>query len=127
VHCSSVYLPDIHCNKFKLHSIYLYMLQGRRCSKHDANSMLLHMRSAHGQDCVAHALHLLIMNDGIYKIPELVDLLHRYKTAVVKLQSGILWTTKEPKQTTDESLIRFLRRYQRRSVCYRLMKTFSWR
>lgn len=45
------------------------------------------LRSSHFQHCVAHSLHLLLMNDGVNKVPELVDLLQRCKLAVVKLDT----------------------------------------
>jgi len=45
------------------------------------------LRSAHTQHCVAHALHLLLVTDGINKIPDLVELLSRCKTAVIKLDT----------------------------------------
>lgn len=45
------------------------------------------LRSEHYQHCVAHSLHLLVVNDGINKVPEIVDLITRCKSAVVKLDA----------------------------------------
>ena len=46
-----------------------------------------YLRTSHFQHCVAHSLHLLLVTDGITKIPELVDLLQRCKTAIIKLET----------------------------------------
>lgn len=45
------------------------------------------LRSSHFQHCVAHSLHLLLVNDGINTIPELVDLLQRCKSGIIKLDA----------------------------------------
>jgi len=45
------------------------------------------LRSIHFQHCAAHSLHLLLVTDGISRIPELGDLLQRCKTAVIKLDA----------------------------------------
>ena len=45
------------------------------------------LRSTHTQHCVAHALHLLLVTDGVNKIPELVLLLNRCKNVVSKLDT----------------------------------------
>ena len=66
-------------------------------------SMLL--RSAHAQHCVAHSLHLLIMNDGINKIPELVDILMRCKAAVIKLDSKCYIVDNERAKTQDRQVL----------------------
>jgi len=41
------------------------------------------LRSTHTQHCVAHALHLLLVTDGINKSTDLIELLNRCKTSVI--------------------------------------------
>jgi hypothetical protein len=56
---------------------------------HDANMVKASrfLRSSHFQYCIAHSLHLLLMNDEVNKVPEMVDLLQRCKSAVTKLDT----------------------------------------
>lgn len=66
------------------------------------------LRSAHFQHCVAHSLHLLLVVDGINKIPDLVDLLQRCKTAVIKLDTKCYVVDKERAKTKDREVMDIL-------------------
>ena len=43
------------------------------------------LKSTNFQHCIAHSLHLLLMNDGINRIDELTDLIERCKVAIGRL------------------------------------------
>ena len=43
------------------------------------------LKSTNFQHCIAHSLHLLLMNDGINRIDELTDLIERRKVAIRQL------------------------------------------
>lgn len=43
------------------------------------------LKSSNFQHCIAHALHLLLMNDGINKIDDIVELIDRCKAAIGRL------------------------------------------
>jgi len=59
---------------------------------HDGASVMLKtsrlLNSKYSQHCCSHALHLLLMTDGINKIPALRELLRRCKNIVTKLHFG---------------------------------------
>jgi hypothetical protein len=63
------------------------------------------LRSVHFQHCVAHALHLLLVTDGINKVPELVELLDRCKTAVVKLNAKCYIVENEQAKSKDREVM----------------------
>lgn len=63
------------------------------------------LRSEHYQHCVAHSLHLLIVNDGINKVPDLVDLISRCKAAVVKLDSKCYVVERENAKVKDRHVM----------------------
>lgn len=63
------------------------------------------LRSSYFQHCVAHSLHLLLVNDGINKVPELVDVLQRCKTAVLKLDAKCYVVDHEIAKTKDREVM----------------------
>jgi len=63
------------------------------------------LRSVHTQHCVAHALHLLLVTDGISKVSELVELLDRCKAAVIKLDSKSYIVENEQAKTKDREVM----------------------
>jgi len=67
-----------------LPSMFVFTTHDGAANMVKASSLL---RSAHFQHCVGHSLHLLIMTDGVNRIPELVELLKRCKAAVIRLDA----------------------------------------
>jgi hypothetical protein len=63
------------------------------------------LRATHFQHCVAHSLHLLLVTDGISRIPELDDLLKRCKTAVIKLDAKCYVVDNENTKIKDREMM----------------------
>lgn len=63
------------------------------------------LRSTHVQHCVAHALHLLLVTDGMNKVPELVLLLSRCKSMVKKLDAKCYAVENEQTSSKDRQVM----------------------
>ena len=63
------------------------------------------LRSCYFQHCIAHSFYLLLVNDGINKVPQLVNLLQHCKTAVIKLDTKCYILDHEIAKTKDREVM----------------------
>jgi len=99
---SSYVREELQAFGVDLQSFMLFTTHDGAANMMKASQML---RSDHTQHCVAHALHLLLVTDGINQVPEIVELLHRCKAAVIKLDNKGCIVEKERTKSQDREFM----------------------
>lgn len=78
------------------------------------------LKASYHQHCIAHCLHLLLMTDGIKRIPDFVDLLDRCKAAISRLVYKSCVIEDEKAKTKDRAKMRDL--YEKLTEIYDVLQ-----
>ena len=88
-----------------LHNVQLFTTHDGAANMVKTSRLL---RSDHYQHCIAHSLHLLLVTDGINRIPELAELIDRCKNVVTKLDAKCYVVDHESAKLKDRQVMDFL-------------------